>query len=166
MKKNLFLYLFVFAFIICIFTYMFYNGQQKHDQQRIEALQKQLKVSRDSTHAATAQAGYFSLKDNENALDYFVEKGITDTDALIVKIKEGVTDKNANTQGNPLTGYEPMDGQKFLINNVQILNHRWIIADFSNGKAWGDALIRYFVEDDGSVTYETIQSILYTDTLK
>lgn len=165
MKKNLFLYLFVFAFIICIFTYMFYNRQQKHDQQRIETLQGQLKAARDSVKSNTAGDG-FTLKDNDNAIDYFVDKGITDIDALILKIKDGIADKNTNPQGNPLTGYEPVNGQKFLINRVQIINNRWIIADFSNGTAWGDVLIRYFVEDNGTITYETIQSVLYGSTVK
>jgi hypothetical protein len=146
---------------------MFYNGQQKHDQQRIETLQGQLKAARDSVHLQGNGAGDgFALKDNDNAIDYFVDQGITDIDGLILKIKDGIADKNTNPQGNPLTGYEPVNGQKFLINKVHILNNRWIIADFSNGTAWGDVLIRYFVEKNGTVTYEAIQSVLYSSTVK
>jgi len=166
MKKNLFLYLFVFALIISLFTYMYFRGEQKYVHGRIATIQKQLKASRDSLRAAKEDAAYFALKGNDNALEYFIEKGITNTDSLTVKIEEGVLLQNENPQGNALTGYEPMNGQKFMINKVHILNHRWIIADYSNGSAWGDVLIRYFVEDDGKITYETIQSMIYSNTVK
>ena len=54
-----------------------------------------------------------------------------------------------------------IDGKKFIINKVKILNHRWIIVDFSNGELWGEALLKYFVNDDESISFETNQSLLY-----
>jgi hypothetical protein len=145
---------------------MYFSGQEKHQETRIVKIQQLLKASRDSLHNTVDDANYFALENNDNAIDYFVEKGFTDTPALATKIKEGILEQNTNPKGNPLTGYEELDGQKFLINKVKILNNRWIIADFSNGNAWGDVLIRYFVDEKGIVTYETIQSLLYANTVK
>ena len=168
MKKQLYLYLFIFSFIINIFIYMYYSGQEKYVQERVHKMEVKLKTSQDSlkvNKAELEEANYFNFAKNDNAIDYFVDKGINDTDALAVKIVEGVKDLNQNPNGNPLTDYDPINGEKFLINKVKILNNRWLIADFSNGKAWGDVLIKYFVDDKGVVTYETLQSSLYPTTI-
>jgi hypothetical protein len=49
---------------------------------------------------------------------------------------------------------------KFII-KVKVLNHRWIIADFSDGEYWGEVLLKYFVNDDQTITFEINQSLLY-----
>ena len=54
-----------------------------------------------------------------------------------------------------------MGEQKFIINKIKILNHRWIIADYSNGQLWGDVLIKYFVNDDNTFSFEVVESYLY-----
>jgi hypothetical protein len=42
---------------------------------------------------------------------------------------------NSNPKGNPYTGQDQIGMNKFYINK-RILNHRWIIADFSDGEVW------------------------------
>jgi hypothetical protein len=44
---------------------------------------------------------------------------------------------------------------------VKILNHRWIIADYSDGEIWGEVLLKYFVNEDESISFEVNQSLLY-----
>jgi len=147
---------------------MYYSGQEKNVLDRVHKVDVRLKASQDSlkiSRQALEDADYFNFAKNDNAIDYFVDKGINDTDGLAVKIVEGVKDLNQNPNGNPLTGYDPINGEKFLINKVKILNNRWLMADFSNGKAWGDVLIKYFVDDKGVVTYETLQSSIYAATI-
>jgi hypothetical protein len=51
--------------------------------------------------------------------------------------------------------------EKFIINKIEVLNHRWIIADFSNGDLWGEVLLQYFIEEDESLNFKIIQSTLY-----
>ena len=169
MKKNLYLYLFIFSLIINIFTYMYFSGQQKYENGRVGKMQAKLKMAQDSLkqdRALMEDANYFAFENNDNALDYFVDQGITDTNALALKVKDGIINLNQNPEGNPLTKYDPLNGQKFLINKIKILNHRWIIADYSNGTAWGEVLIKYFVDDKGAVTYETIETLLHAGTVK
>jgi hypothetical protein len=36
-------------------------------------------------------------------------------------------------KGNPYVGQD-QGANKFIINKVKVLNHRWIIADFSDGE--------------------------------
>ncbi len=165
MKKNIFLYLFIFALLINVFTYMYFTNKQKFEIGRIEQLEagrKSLKDSLEAEKGRVADANYFSLVANDNALEYFANEDIT---TLEGRIKDGLLEMNAKPNGNPLVGYDAVDGKNWLINKVQVINHRWIVADFSNGKAWGEVLIKYFAEPDGTFKYETIQTLLHTDTV-
>lgn len=166
MKKNLYLYLFIFSLLLNIFTYMYFTNKQKHEDQRIEKMQQTVKKSQDSLASvakSSAESGLFSLKGNDNAADYFYGH---DIDSLSVKIIDGIKEGNSVKTGNKLVGYEPLNDRPWLIGNVQILNNRWVIADFSNGTAWGDVLIKYFVDDKGNVSFETMQTNLYAETVR
>jgi hypothetical protein len=56
-----------------------------------------------------------------------------------MKINSYVTEKlldfNSNPKGNPYVGQDQIGANKFII-KVKILNHRWIIADYSDGEMW------------------------------
>jgi hypothetical protein len=167
MKKNIFLYLFIFALLTNVFTYMYFTNKEKFENDRIvklEAGKKSLKDSLETVKGKVADANYFTLATNDNALEYFSES--EDVATLEGRIKDGVMDLNTNPTGNPLVGYDALNGQNFLINKVQVINHRWIIGDFTNGKAWGEVMIEYFVEPDGKIKYDTIKTLLYADTVK
>ena len=68
---------------------------------------------------------------------------------------------NDAPEGNKYVDQPKMGEQKFIINKIKVLNHRWIVADYSNGTLWGDVLIKYFVKDDNSITFETVDNFLY-----
>ena len=105
-----------------------------------------------------------SLAKNENAQNYFNPDNATKTiqvEKLIPFVTEKLMDLNANPKGNPYVGQDQIGANKFIINKVKVLNHRWIIADFSDGEYWGEVLIKYFINDDETVSFETFQSLLY-----
>ncbi|RZJ75920.1 MAG: hypothetical protein EOO45_04080 [Flavobacterium sp.] len=158
------LYLFIFAVLMNIFTYMYFTNKAKFQDTRFDKVQKESKMVSDSLRIMKekmADANYFGLENNDNAIEYFAGQ---DIGALAIKIRDGVYAKNNNPKGNPLVQYPPMNDRPFIVNKLKVLNNRWIIADFSNGTAWGEVLIKYFIEQDGSVTYETIQTLLYSQT--
>ena len=68
---------------------------------------------------------------------------------------------NDDPKGNIYTGQEKISDKKFIINKAKILNHRWIIADFTDGVYWGEVLLKYFVNDDKTISFEVIQSLIY-----
>ena len=39
-------------------------------------------------------------------------------------------------------------GRKFLINKVKLLNHKWVIADFSDGTDWGEIWSLYSISGE------------------
>jgi hypothetical protein len=165
MKKSLMLYLFILAILMNIFTYMFYSREVKFGQERYDKTTKKLRDSINLVSGKLADADYFSLKHNENAQNYFDNSAtggkIIQYEKLIPVVTEKLLDLNANPNGNPYTGQDKIGPNKFIINKVKILNHRWIIADYSNGEIWGEVLLKYFVNDDESINFEVNQTLLY-----
>ncbi|RED26469.1 hypothetical protein BD847_0388 [Flavobacterium cutihirudinis] len=165
MKKSLMLYLFILAILMNLFTYSFYSGELKFQQERYDKTTKKLRDSINLVTTKLADADYFSLEHNENAQNYFDNSAsggkVILYEKLIPVVTEKLLDLNANPNGNPYTGQDVMGGKKFIINKVKILNHRWIIADYNNTDLWGEVLLKYFVNDDESITFEVNQTLLY-----
>jgi hypothetical protein len=164
MKKSLLLYLFILALLFNVFTFMYFSKEIDFQQNRYVKIEKKLKDSKNSNTSQLAEANYFSLEKNENAQNYFNPDNATKTiqvEKLIPFVTEKLMDLNANPKGNPYVGQDQIGANKFIINKVRILNHRWIIADFSDGEYWGEVLIKYFVNEDESVSFETFQSLIY-----
>ncbi|MGO4771987.1 hypothetical protein ACEN2I_10000 [Flavobacterium sp. W22_SRS_FK3] len=165
MKKSLMLYLFLLAILMNVFTYMFYSREIKFEQERYDKTTKRLRDSISTVSAKLAESDYFSLENNENAQNYFDNSAsggkFIQYEKLIPVVKEKLLDLNANPIGNPYTGQDKIGDKKFIINKVKILNHRWIIADYSNGEIWGEVLLKYFVNDDESIDFEVNQTLLY-----
>lgn len=164
MKKSLLLYLFILSILMTIFTYMFLSKEVTFEQDRYKKVTTKLKDSLNSVTAKLADANYFSLERNENAQNYF-ESGssekIVQYEKLIPYVTEKLMDYNNNPKGNPYVGQDQIGANKFIINKVKILNHRWIIADYSDGEIWGEVLLKYFVNEDESISFEVNQSLLY-----
>jgi hypothetical protein len=164
MKQSLFLYLTILAVLSSIFTYMFLSKQVAFEQTRYEKTTKKLRDSLSLVSNQLADANYFSLAKNENAQNYF-DSGSSDKiiqyEKLIPVVTEKLLDFNSYGKGNPYTGQDQIGANKFIINKVRVLNHRWIIADFSDGEIWGEVLLKYFVNADDSISFEVNQSLLY-----
>lgn len=159
------LYLFLLAILMNIFTYMFYSREIKFQQEKYDKMTKKLRDSISLVSTKLAESNYFSLENNENAQNYFDNSAsggkFIQYEKLIPVVTEKLLDLNANPNGNPYTGQDKIGPNKFIINKVKILNHRWIIADYSNGEIWGEVLLKYFVNDDESIDFEVNQSLLY-----
>jgi hypothetical protein len=147
-----------------IFTYMYYSKKNVFDETQFKSTNAKLKDSLTSISAKLDDANYFALENNQNAQDYLNSgDGIKNIsyEKLIPLVKEKLMDLNENPKGNPYTGQEQIGAQKFIINKAKVLNHRWVIADFSDGEYWGEVLLKYFINEDESITFETVQSVLY-----
>jgi hypothetical protein len=143
---------------------MFLSKEVAFEQKRYDKTTKKLRDSIALLSNELQSANYFALEKNENAQNYF-ESGSNDKmiqyEKLIPFVTEKLLDFNANPKGNPYTGQDQIGANKFIINKVKILNHRWIIADYSDGEMWGEVLLKYFVNDDESISFEVNQSFIY-----
>ncbi|MBQ0908505.1 hypothetical protein KBJ98_07300 [Flavobacterium sp. F-328] len=164
MKNSFLLYLTILAVLSTLFTYMFLSNQVNFEQKRYEKTTKKLRDSLTLVTNQLADADYFSLNKNENAQNYleasFPDKSIQ-YEKLIPVVTEKLLDFNSNPKGNPYTGQDQIGANKFVINKVKILNHRWIIADYSDGERWGEVLLKYFINEDDSISFEVNQSFIY-----
>jgi hypothetical protein len=160
MKKSLLLYAFILSMIMNVFIYMYFSKQTDFEKQQYE----KTKIKLDESKQKIADANYFSLAYNENAQNYFDNDNVKkpmDYQKLIPIVTEKLLDFNGDPKGNKYVGQDQIGAQKFVINKVHILNHRWIIADYSDGEYWGEVLLKYFVDDSEQVEFETMNSILY-----
>ena len=164
MQKSFLLYATIISVLLSVFTYMYYSKEMAFTKAQNEKYTKRYQDSLSTMKSQLAEANYFSLERNDNAQNYFEamqqDKFIA-YEKLIPYVTEKLLDYNQDPKGNPYTGQDQFAPQKFIINKVKVINHRWIIADYSDGQYWGEVLLKYFVNEDESISFEIIQSVLY-----
>jgi len=101
---------------------------------------------------------YFSLENNDEALSQFDHIELEDPTGYV---SDRLLETNEMQGNNPLVPYEGMNGD-FKINKIKILNHKWLICDFSDGKYWGELFIRYEVKENRDVDFTVADHLLYT----
>jgi hypothetical protein len=157
--KNTFLYLFLFSVLFNIFQYINSNKILNAKDKEVATIKGKLTVARDSISIAQYN-DYFDIEKDQDAQEYFYTKNL-DYQKVMEKVNEDLVELNTAKNGNVLVPYEPIDGKNFIINKAKILNHRWIVAEFSNGDLWGQILVKYFHNTDKPTDFETIDTILY-----
>ncbi len=128
---------------------------------KIQNLESEVNSLQDSVQNLQLQVfdmQYFSLQNNDDALSYYDHLGLEDPSRYI---SDKLLETNEQKGNNPLVPYEGMEND-FKINKIKILNHQWIIADFSDGKYWGELLLKYELKDDMGVDFTMMDHLLYT----
>ncbi len=157
--KNTFLYLFILSLLLNIFQYVNSNKILDAKEKEVQLTKERLKIARDSI-SIVGYNDYFDIEKDQDAQDYYYSKNL-DYLKVMQKVNEDIQELNTKPNGNPLIPYEPIDGKNFIINKAKVLNHRWIIAEFSNTQLWGQVLIKYFHNEDKPTDFETVETILY-----
>lgn len=159
MRSKIFIYLFVFTALILVFQLVNSGKVVRYQAETIGekiARIKELKRDLDQLQSAYDEDVYFSLDQNEEAQTFFSDQNSTE---IINRVKDEIYASNAVKGDNPLvpfTGYE----RKFLINKVKVINHKWVIADFSDGTDWGELWMRYEIEGE-KIRLVVLDQILY-----
>lgn len=164
MKHRIFMYLFIFSLLLILFMYMnsknildSYEVKLKNRQAKIELLTDSIQKLSDKNY----DLSLFKMTNNGDAQNYFL-----DTDYKIDQIEDLVTDAlySTNTyQGeeHPFIPYLSTTDHKMLINQVRVINHKWVLANFTDGKFWGELFLTYAIEND-EVKFELKDYLLYT----
>ncbi|MCJ7467574.1 MAG: hydrolase [Maribacter sp.] len=161
MKNKIFLYLFIFTALTCLYLLVSNNTMQKVKNAQIQKLDSEIVALKDSLQVVQLKVldlQYFSLENNDDALAYYDRLNLKDPSRYIA---DKLLETNESKGDNPLIPYEGMEGF-FKINKIKVLNHKWILTDFSDGKFWGELLIKYELKDDLSVDFTLIDHLLYT----
>lgn len=163
MKQKIYIYSLVFSSLLILFQYI--NSKRLFEEKdiKINKYKTTLKNYKDSLNLlqnTPSEASHFNLKNNEDAISYF-EKDGHNTKDLIPLIKDELYKLNEAKKQHPLVPYAASEGRKIMINTVEILNHKWIIADFSDGEYWGEVFITYEVTKDKQLRFKLAESFLY-----
>jgi len=161
MKTRIFLYLFIFSSLIALYLYMSGAKRVEATEKRNTELKLTLDRLEDSLRTAQLKVldlQYFSLENNDDALVYYDHLSLEDPARYIA---DKLLETNETKGDNPLIPYEGMEND-FKINKINVLNHKWIIADFSDGKYWGELFIQYELKDNLSVDFTLADYLLYT----
>ena len=160
MKKNIILYLFVFTALILIFQLVNSNRVFEDLEGKwidTKARNEELKDSLFKLQMRLEEQNDFNLEGNEYALRYFENLSIQN---IASHVKDQLYETNLLREKNDLIPYAVL-GRTFLINKVKVLNHQWIIADFSDGTHWGEIFLTYEIDQKGSVDFELTEHFLY-----
>jgi hypothetical protein len=52
------------------------------------------------------------------------------------------------------------ENAKYVFNTVKVLNQKWLIANFTNGTVWGEAILQFSI-NNGVVNFLTEDAFLY-----
>ncbi|HEA19430.1 MAG TPA: hydrolase [Pricia antarctica] len=161
MKSRIFLYMFIFMALISLYLFVSSGKLAEAKDSKITNLKadvEQLQDSVKNTQLKVLELQYFSLENNDDALAYYEHLELKDPSGYVT---DKLLETNESKGTNPLVPYEGMEGD-FKINKIKVLNHKWILADFSDGKYWGELLLKYELKDDLGVDFTLIEHLLYT----
>jgi len=160
MKKNIILYLLVFMSLILIFQFVNSKKLVEDLQEKLSyssVRNKKLKDSIFQLKLHLDENNDFNLEGNEYALRYFEKLSINN---IAMHVKDQLYETNLLRKKNSLIPYATM-GRTFLINKVRVLNHQWVIADFSDGTHWGEIFLTYQIDKNVGLSFKLIEHFLY-----
>lgn len=163
MKSRIFIYLFVFAILLVLFQYVNAKRVFEDMDNKLSGYKAQLEKYKDSVVVLQndiAEVSHFNLNRNEDAISYFENDGY-DVSELIPFIKDELYKLNEAKGDHPIVPYAASEGRKILINTVKMLNHKWIIADFSDGEYWGEIFLTYEILENKQLKFNLVESFLY-----
>ncbi|MDC8001765.1 hypothetical protein POV26_12015 [Aequorivita todarodis] len=162
MRNKIFLYLFLFAMLFIFYQYMNEKKIFESQESRIENLEANIQMAQDSIDKLQNQVrdlNYFTLLGNDNAMTYLEKMGYEAADVEAM-VSDQIYDFNLQKGNNPLVPFDGMNGD-MKINKLKFLNHKWIQADFTDGKYWGEMILEYHFNDKNELELTPIASFLY-----
>ena len=114
-----------------------------------------------SMNETIAEMRLFDLEYDEDALDYFEDQGYNSME-LIPFIKDELYKLNDyKGEDHPIIPYASMTKIRMLINSIRLLNHKWLVANFTDGKQWGQIFLTYELVDGKELKFKVVESFMY-----
>ena len=119
MKNSLFLYLFIIALLMNVFTYKYFTSQNKDETTKLRIENKKLNDSLLVTFNKSIDDNVFSLEYNDRAQNYLNQN---DLSGFSEKVKQALLAFNDDKEGNRYIDQGRVGEQKFIIN--KFVNNR------------------------------------------
>ena len=164
MKARVLTYLLIFSVLLLIFQYV--NSKNIIDKYEKDIKGFKNTIEEQSTTISELEEqnfelGYFNIEGNDNALDYFIAQGYNAYE-LITAITDGIYNMNDyKGDDHPIVPFVSLTGSKLLINKIRILNHRWIVANFTDGEYWGEIFVTYDIDENNNLKYKLVEYFMY-----
>ena len=97
----------------------------------------------------------FSLESNELSQLFFEELKINNPAQIVTN---ALMESNLQEK-NPYIKSET--NEKFLINKIRILNEKWVICEFTDGKVWGDLLLQYHIDGNQNPVFTPLDEVIH-----
>lgn len=156
------MYLFLFAVLFIIFQYMNEKSIFEAQENKISSISEKLLKATDSIdrlHEKVLDLNYFTLQGNENAMTYLENAGY-DAQKVEALVADSIYEMNVMQDGNPLIPHAGINGV-MRVNKLKFLNHKWIVADYSDGTYWGEMIVDYYFDENQELQLEVLGSTLY-----
>lgn len=163
MKKKIFIYLFIFSILLVLFQFINSKRVFEDMNANLGDFKEQTMRYKDSVavlYNKNIELSHFNLETNEDAISYFENQGYH-IDELVPLIKDQLYKLNEARGAHPIIPYASEERKRMMINTIKILNHKWIIADFSDGHYWGELFITYHISESKNIKFELVESFLY-----
>lgn len=164
MKTQIYMYLFLFTALLLVFQFVnskhileSYEVDIKKEKARVETYKDSIvKLNDENT-----ELKLFDLQYDTDALEYFENQGYNAKE-LIPFIKDELYKLNEyKGDDHPIVPFVSMTKGKMLINNIRLLNHKWLVANFSDGKNWGEMFLTYEFVNGKEVKFNLEKYFMY-----
>ena len=158
MRNKIIQYLFIFISLIAM--YLFVSDLNKTEafaasQERLANRVQKLKDSIAQLITDQTEHAYFSLAFNRDAQQAYLNLKPNDLQLIL---ETYLLEQNNSLNGNPLL-YSI--GKGLIVNKISIVNHQWLLADFTDGSQWGDALFQYQVNKNKQARLRLLNHVMY-----
>lgn len=164
MKNRIFMYLFIFTLLIVIFQFVNSKKIIENYDEKLSASLDREQVYKDSVQI-WKDKGYevlsFNFETNDDAMTYWEDQGFKVAE-FVPFIRDELFNLNLyEGDQHPLIDYASMTDNKILIDDARMLNHKWIMASFTDGTYWGEVLLTYELIDRKELKFRTLAQTLY-----
>ncbi len=169
---------YIIVFLLIVSGYFIYNSF--HLIKEVKILRKELKETNEGydnniQYAITLEDSITRFKakiDSMLSADRFSIGGNLKSQAYLNQtmniqkdwqdfLKNKLLQTNQKQKGdNPLVPFAGMAGV-MRFDDAKVLNHRWMIAHFTDGTYQGEAIIRYDIDNKGRVRFKVLDQTLY-----
>ena len=158
MRNKIIQYLLIFISLIALYLFVSDMNKSEAFASSQERMSKRVDTLKDSIAQLVVEQtdnAYFSLAINHDAQQAHPDFSPEELQNIL---EEHVLSTNDNPNGNPLLSAL---GSDWIINKIHVVNHQWILADFTNGTQWGDALIVYQIKSNGKPHLRLLNHVMY-----
>ena len=158
MRNKIIQYLLIFISLISLYLFVSDMNKSKAFAASQERMNKRVDTLKDSISKLVIEQtenAYFSLDVNRDAQQAHPDFNPAELQNIL---QDYILSTNDNPNGNPLLSSL---GSDWIINKIHVVNHQWILADFTNRTLWGDALLHYNINENGKPHLRLLNHVMY-----